>query len=98
MGLGGVAGAGLALAATSVAGGDVLALGLGIASGVTSLAGAGYQAEEMIRSSRFDRHAPLVYAALTPDLYLLAHWAITELKERMNEEWAARRAGEDSES
>jgi hypothetical protein len=86
MGLGGVASAGLAVAATSVAGGDVLALGLGIASGVTSLAGAGYQTEEIIRASRFDQHAPLVYAALTPDLYLLAHWAIAELKERMDEE------------
>jgi hypothetical protein len=86
MGLGGIAGAGLTLAATSVAGGDVLALGLGIAGGVTSLAGAGYQAEEIIKASRFDRHAPLVYAALTPDLYLLAHWAIAELQERMTEE------------
>jgi Family of unknown function (DUF6236) len=68
VGVGGVVGSALALASTVATGGGALALGLAVGSGVLSLGTASYQAAELVGSPRFDRHAPLVYAALTAAL------------------------------
>jgi hypothetical protein len=69
VGLGGVMGAALATAATVATGGAALVVGLGVGSGLVGAgAGAAYQLSEIVRAPRFDRHAPLVYAALGQSL------------------------------
>jgi hypothetical protein len=64
VGVGGVVAPALLLASTVATGGAALALGLAVGSGAVTTGTAAYQATKMIGSSRFDRHAPLVYAAL----------------------------------
>jgi hypothetical protein len=68
VGIGGVVGAALAMASGVVTAGGTLALGLAVAGGTVSLAGAGYQATSIFREPRFNKRAPLAYAALAADL------------------------------
>ena len=68
VGLGGVMGAALATAATVATGGAALVVGLGVGSGLVGAGVSAYQLSEIVRAPRFDRHAPLVYAALGQSL------------------------------
>jgi hypothetical protein len=68
IGIGGVVGAALAMASGVATAGGTLALGLAVAGGTASLAGAGYQATEIFREPRFNKRAPLAYAALAAGL------------------------------
>jgi Family of unknown function (DUF6236) len=68
VGLGGVMGAALTTAATVATGGTALVVGLGVGGGLVSGGVAANQLSEIVRAPRFDRHAPLVYAALSQSL------------------------------
>jgi hypothetical protein len=68
IGIGGVVGAALAMASAVATAGGTLALGLAAGAGGVSLAREGYQAIDIFREPRFNRRAPLAYAALAADL------------------------------
>lgn len=67
-GMGGIVAPALAAASAVVTGGNALALGLAVGSGLASAGGAAYELASAVRSPRFDRRAPLVYAALAQEL------------------------------
>ncbi|MGW8558019.1 hypothetical protein [Streptomyces tubercidicus] len=67
-GIGGVLAAAIATSLPFTAGGGALAMGLGAGAGLVSVGTATYNATEVLRSPRYDRRAPLVYAALAQGL------------------------------
>lgn len=68
IGIGGVMGAALAVAAAAVSGGTALAVGLGVGAGVLQLGAATHAATDLVNQPRFDPRAPLAYAALSARL------------------------------
>jgi hypothetical protein len=68
VGFGGVMGAALATAAAVTTGGAALVVGLGVGSGLVTGGAAAHQLSEIVRAPRFDRRAPLIYAALGQSL------------------------------
>lgn len=67
VGLGGVVGGALSVAAGVVTGGtSAIALGLAVGGGLISTGGAGYQAVEMLRAPAIEKDSPLAYAAVAP--------------------------------
>ena len=68
IGVGGVVGAALATASAVSTAGGTLALGLAVGSGTASLANTAYQAAEIFRKPRYNKRAPLAYAALASNL------------------------------
>jgi hypothetical protein len=68
IGVGGVVGAALATASAVSTAGGTLALGLAVGGGTASLGSATYQATEIFRQPRYNKRAPLAYAALASKL------------------------------
>jgi hypothetical protein len=68
IGVGGVVGAALGAASGIATAGGTLALGLQVASGAVSMTGTTYQAARIFREPRFNKRAPLAYAALAGKL------------------------------
>ena len=64
VGFGGVTAALLGAAATLLTSGSALLLGLAVAGNILQFGSATHDAVEMMREQRFDRRAPLAYAAL----------------------------------
>jgi hypothetical protein len=68
VGIGGVLASALTVGTAIAAGGTALALGLGVSAGIASMGPAGVSTVDVLRSSRFDGHSPLAYAALAQAL------------------------------
>jgi hypothetical protein len=68
VGFGGVVGAALATATVFATGGTALGVGLGLGAGVVQMAAAGQGAVDLVRTPRYNRRAPLAYAALAARL------------------------------
>ena len=68
VGFGAVMGVALETAATVAHGGSALALGLGVGAGALLAGREAYAAADLRRQSRYNRRAPLAYAALASRL------------------------------
>jgi hypothetical protein len=74
VGVGGVVGAGLAVAGTVVTGGAALAVGLAVGGGVISAGGPAHNAAGLMKTPRYNRRAPPAYAALGASLGQASWW------------------------
>jgi hypothetical protein len=68
IGIGGVVGSGLAAVSGISGAGGALAMGLAVGGGTVAVSGSLYQTIQILRESRFNKRAPLAYAALAAKL------------------------------